>query len=209
MVHDHFFSHVGPTTKTQPSFPPSKSHHLPFLSSSSRRRKSRREWDGADEIPEGAETGMGEIEAAGELPATWIEAAGELLATQIEAGLAAPISIGIIAPLCCRLSLPTFLSLLPVCGSGSHSDSHSISWAPLSVSLELCPCEAPRVIHSNSLSSPPLLQPLLLSCSSSPLPDLSSHFSLPQNLLLFHSFSSIAIRAAADRIALQSLQISA
>lgn len=31
---------------------------------------------------------MGEIEAAGELPATWIEAAGELLATQIEAGLA-------------------------------------------------------------------------------------------------------------------------
>jgi hypothetical protein len=52
-----------------------------FLSSS-RQRKSRQ--DGADEIPEDAEMGMGEIEAAGELTTTRIDTVGELPAPRIE-----------------------------------------------------------------------------------------------------------------------------
>lgn len=105
-------------------------------------------------------------------------------------------------------SLPTFLSLLPVwqwvpflTAVPFHGPHCLSAWSFVHVKHP-----GPGVIHSNSLSSPLLLlQPLLLSCSSS---HLSSHFSLPRDLL-FYSFSSIAIRAAADRIALQSLQISA
>lgn len=107
-------------------------------------------------------------------------------------------------------AVSTYFSLSPSCVAvGPISDSRSISWAPLSVSLELCPCEAPRtrghsfqltLVSSSSSSTSPFIHAVAATTTALPrLFLISAAISLSWDLLLFYYSSSIAIRAAADR----------